>query len=473
MSDLGGGDGAWAYRTTAQAAGIDLNQFADWTMVQTLHSKSGHTCRMSDPRASVNAACDVRCDDADTALMNSACGCTVLSPDTVRAALNQMGGQLASFDPVRHAPLVSPYAVFVGEQALQTMSDVAAAVQRVATLPGLVRQSVSWAPALAQIDPGSAGGVLGLDFHLTERGPRLIEVNTNPGGLLVNAAIVGAVAQCAPLAWAAPHDGTDATDEAVRIWLEEATLQLGCRPMRMAIVDTSPAEQFLAPEFELYARRFQQAGVACVISEPDALRWEDGALQDAEGRIDFVYNRLTDFGLERPEVRAIAEAFRNQRVALSPHPRAHAILADKRVLTLLADPELVLAAGGSQAEAAALFAAIPETVVVEPANHERLWQERAQYFFKPAGGYGSRGSYRGDKMTRRVWESLLQSPHVAQRLVAPSLRVSAEGQMLKADVRCYTGPRGTLLFAARLYQGQTTNMRTPGGGFAPVLTRVN
>jgi hypothetical protein len=26
------------------------------------------------------------------------------------------------------------------------------------------------------------------------------------------------------------------------------------------------------------------------------------------------------------------------------------------------------------------------------------------------------------------------------------------------------------LFAARLYQGQTTNLRTAGGGFAPVLT---
>ena len=27
-----------------------------------------------------------------------------------------------------------------------------------------------------------------------------------------------------------------------------------------------------------------------------------------------------------------------------------------------------------------------------------------------------------------------------------------------------------LLYAARMYQGQTTNFRTPGGGFAPVLT---
>jgi hypothetical protein len=28
----------------------------------------------------------------------------------------------------------------------------------------------------------------------------------------------------------------------------------------------------------------------------------------------------------------------------------------------------------------------------------------------------------------------------------------------------------TWLRAARLYRGQTTNFRTPGGGFAPVLT---
>jgi hypothetical protein len=30
--------------------------------------------------------------------------------------------------------------------------------------------------------------------------------------------------------------------------------------------------------------------------------------------------------------------------------------------------------------------------------------------------------------------------------------------------------QSVLLCAARRYQGQTTNFRTPGGGFAPVLT---
>ena len=39
----------------------------------------------------------------------------------------------------------------------------------------------------------------------------------------------------------------------------------------------------------------------------------------------------------------------------------------------------------------------------------------------------------------------------------------------KVDVRLYTYQAQPLLVAARIYQGQTTNFRTPGGGFAPVL----
>ena len=37
------------------------------------------------------------------------------------------------------------------------------------------------------------------------------------------------------------------------------------------------------------------------------------------------------------------------------------------------------------------------------------------------------------------------------------------------DLRAYTYAGRIQLLAARLYQGQTTNMRTPGGGFAPIL----
>ena len=40
---------------------------------------------------------------------------------------------------------------------------------------------------------------------------------------------------------------------------------------------------------------------------------------------------------------------------------------------------------------------------------------------------------------------------------------------LKLDLRNYVYAGRIQLLTSRLYQGQTTNFRTPGGGFAPVF----
>jgi uncharacterized circularly permuted ATP-grasp superfamily protein len=66
----------------------------------------------------------------------------------------------------------------------------------------------------------------------------------------------------------------------------------------------------------------------------------------------------------------------------------------------------------------------------------------------------------------------LNTSYVAQRIVTPSTRkISIDGTQhsLKADLRNYTYDGKVQLIAARLYQGQTTNFRTQGGGFAPVF----
>ena len=58
------------------------------------------------------------------------------------------------------------------------------------------------------------------------------------------------------------------------------------------------------------------------------------------------------------------------------------------------------------------------------------------------------------------------------RIVDQSLKsigVELPLQTMKVDIRNYTYDRQVQLLAARLYQGQTTNFRTPGGGFAPVF----
>ena len=81
-------------------------------------------------------------------------------------------------------------------------------------------------------------------------------------------------------------------------------------------------------------------------------------------------------------------------------------------------------------------------------------------------------AYRGDKITRKVWAEILAGTCVAQAVVPPSARtISINGKIesLKADLRCYTYAGKVQLLAARLNQGQTTNFRPPGGGFAPVF----
>ena len=71
------------------------------------------------------------------------------------------------------------------------------------------------------------------------------------------------------------------------------------------------------------------------------------------------------------------------------------------------------------------------------------------------------------------WAEIIRGGYVAQEFAAPSERmIKLDGlpQARKTDVRLYTYDGKVLLMAARLYQGQTTNFRTPGGGFAPVFT---
>jgi hypothetical protein len=122
-----------------------------------------------------------------------------------------------------------------------------------------------------------------------------------------------------------------------------------------------------------------------------------------------------------------------------------------------------------------LLAHVPRTEVVLRANAERLWAARRGLFFKPAGGFGSRAAWRGDKLTRRVWDEITarDGNYVAQAIAAPGqrqLRAEDAQNLMKFDLRAYAYDTQVQWVAARLYQGQTTNFRTSGGGFAPVYS---
>ena len=231
-----------------------------------------------------------------------------------------------------------------------------------------------------------------------------------------------------------------------------------------------PQQQFLYPEFLLFAQMFRRFGIDSAVLAADQLAFRDGALRDAAGPIDLVYNRLTDFALEGRNHEALRSAYLARAAVIMLHPRAHALYADKRNLALLYRRRSLARLGHGRGDGSDSTRGIAHTEIVARSEAERLWSERRKLFFKPASGYGSKAAYRGDKITRRVWEEILAGRYVAQEFVPPSGRWLAPEQAMKVDVRNYVYADNVQLLAARLYQGQTTNLRTAGGGFAPVLT---
>jgi len=257
------------------------------------------------------------------------------------------------------------------------------------------------------------------------------------------------------------------------MFLEEWKLQRGDHQLkRVAIVDDNPNEQYLYPEFVLARQMFLRANIDAIIVDARSLTIEADKLCSNGKPIDLVYNRLTDFDFSFPEHAILRRAYIENLAVFTPGPRHYALFANKRNLAVLSDKDALRGCGVSEDEIAILARHIPRTILVTPENAPSLWKDRKNLFFKPHEGYGSKAVYRGDRLTTAVWSEISKGGYVAQEYAAPSERtvvVDGVSTKRKMDVRIYTYSGKSLLTAARLYQGQATNFRTPGGGFAPVL----
>jgi len=411
-------------------------------------------------------------------VLNSECFCISLDALALRQALESEIGEPDLFDMIQNrCPyLFATRPVFLSHDHALRMAQVVQAIESVVALPAYRDEVLAVAPAIARHDPGGAKGVFfGYDFHVTENSFGLIEINTNAGGAMLNAVLARAQRACCAAVddFLPPPNAADAFEEKIVAMFRDEWSRCGHdRALRsIAIVDENPEQQYLYPEFLLFQRLFQRHGLQAVIAGPTKFSLRDGVLWHGELAIDLVYNRLTDFSLAEPASATLHEAYLDNAMVLTPHPQAHALYADKRNLALLGDAKRLQALGVPQATQDILLAGIPHTEVVQPEHAERLWRERRQLFFKPFAGFGGRAAYRGDKLTQRVWREILAGRYVAQALVAPGARAISNAQpvqVLKFDLRDYTYDGRVQWVAARLYQGQTTNFRTPGGGFAPV-----
>ena len=408
--------------------------------------------------------------------LNTACHCVTLDRDGLEQALERAADDVdfcANF--IRTRPhLFSNAAVFLSGSDTHTMLRMVRAIEAVSRSPGYREAALSWAPESARHDFGPLGVFMGYDFHLAADGPKLIEVNTNAGGAFLNALLAKAQRACCAQTKGARNTGeADLFEPAVlRMFEREWTLQrTSGRLRRVAIVDDRPLEQYLYPEFVLAQRFFLKRGIEAVIADAEELVYEGGSLRIGNQPIDLVYNRLVDFAFDQPGHAALRAAYLDNAVVVTPNPHLHALFADKRNLTLLSDPAAVGSWGLSD-EMRNDLAGVLRTVLVSANNAKQLWEERKKLFFKPSGGHGGKAVYRGDKVTKGVWAEIARGGYVAQAFAAPGermIKVDGVSQARKTDVRLYVYDGQVLLTAARLYQGQTTNFRTPGGGFAPVF----
>lgn len=411
--------------------------------------------------------------------LNRSCQCIAVDEEKLQTSLASGFGEPGYYARLRqsHPNLLAAYPIFVAHEHIAAMQDVIDAIEHVVTLARYRELVLGWAPEIAKRTGEAHGVFFGYDFHLTRDGPRLIEVNTNAGGALLLRYVASAQQACCREVgefFPGPQGAAQTERMFVEMFREELRAQRPDEELgRVAIVDEDPETQYLLPEFELFRKMFASHGIDAVIADPGDFELDNDTLVADGRRIDVVYNRLTDFYLESPDCATLRAAYDRGAAVFTPGPRDHALYANKRNLAVLCDENLLRQLGASDKAVATLSVAIPRTVSVSDDNAAALWADRRHLFFKPARGFGSRGTYSGAKLTKKTWASILQSDYVAQELVPPGERLlvtDGAERSFKVDVRCYVYRGEIQLLGARMYRGQTTNFRTDGGGLAAVFT---
>ncbi len=318
------------------------------------------------------------------------------------------------------------------------------------------------------------------DFHISENGPQLIEINTNAAGAVLGLYATESLHECCdqsylkelrslPLLNAAfnllPTTVRFDANQLVEMFRREAALRFPERELTtVAIVDENPEQQFFHPEFLLVQKLLRTHNIGAVIAAPEEITIRDNIPYAKAIPLDFIYNRLTDFYFEKPGSQSLKDIYERGLATVSPNPTVHALYARKSKLAEVWSP-----AFDSAVEIDLIRRHIPETLFVTDANRDELWRTRKNWFFKPISGFGGKAVYRGDKLTARVWSEIANGEYIAQKYVPAQTRQITADLSLKYDIRVYTYGDEILGIMARYYQGQTTNFRTEHGGLASVM----
>lgn len=381
------------------------------------------------------------------------------------------------FDNEKYQHFFANYAnletIKLPKNIIEQMQNLITAVEKVITISNEKNNNSSNSSNSSNIRNDNLKGIfMGYDFHLQNNNenknitPKLIEINTNAGGAFLNLCLLNAIYK---------NDKNNVADklanEFVAMFKNEFAIFSNNQKnlQTIAIVDENPSEQFLYPEFEICQKILAKNNIQTIISSPENLSIQNNNLYYNNSiKIDFVYNRLTDFYLRsNAKNNALLTAYQNDFAAISPNPKIYDLYANKNNLINLSNANFLDNLNIDNQSKNILLKHIPKILKVKNNDTEYLWKQRKNLFFKTAEGYGSKAVYRGDKLTKKVFAEIIESDaYLAQEIIPPSEHLLKNiNAVMKADFRCYCYNGKIQLVAARLYQGQTTNFRTENGGF--------
>lgn len=364
---------------------------------------------------------------------------------------------LAQVPEISWDMLISPVEVKLSRGVRETCEQAIRALYSVSRRPQYA-SLLEPVPGISDPPTRHHSVLMAYDFHTSEDGTcALVEVNTNAAGFMLASLMEMTHSAQPTLEFPPLVDLAQAFKNEIQLWGKTSSPSI-------AIVDEDIEQQKMYAEFLMYRDWFvHHCGWKAELVDSKAF----------SGAQNFVYNRMTDFYLENPAHAALRDAFVSDRACFSPNPREYWLLGDKQRLIQLGQKEFLDQCGATEAERAAISKVlIPTYDKTFFSGEDEIWSKRKSLFFKPKRSHGGKSVYRGESVSRKVFERLMQEDILIQKFQpAQAVPVDDPRSVLnnwKFDLRFYVYEDRIQLAATRIYQGQVTNFSSPMGGFTLV-----
>ena len=359
--------------------------------------------------------------------------------------------------------LISPFVLEIPVAIKNQAQELIAGIYGLRSTPDYLKYYSSELGAQKLVDPGNKAIAMSYDVHwdVTEQKIKLIEINTNAAFLFLSEPLYRAARLSSPIPGFDIKHLIQCCENEIQLSIAKKSRTLH-KPRRLAVIDENPEQQRLYIEF-LFVQNFLQChGWDCEILDYRKFKPSD---------FDFIYNRFTDFYFESPESEPLRQSFLSGETTFSPNPFEYFLLADKQRMIDWCQVDFWNFSNEFTQFKSIVNNYVPRAQAFSQLDIETIWLERKKYFFKPKNSFGSKMSYRGSSISRKLFDTLPRDKIIRQEFVAaPEVSfLTPDGQQVfKYDLRLFAYEGVLQTVVARLYQGQVTNLQTKYGGYACV-----